>query len=44
MNYIELYKRAKIDLAVSHRDDILKFSTLQYFEEYIYPDTNKDIN
>ena len=44
INYIELYKRAKVDLTVSHRDDILKFSTLQYFEEYIYPDINKDTN
>lgn len=35
INYIELYKRAKVDLTVDHRDDILKFSTLQYFEEYI---------
>ena len=45
INYIELYKRAKVDLTVSHRDDILKFSTLQYFEEYIYSDeNNKDTN
>ena len=45
INYIELYKRAKVDLTVSHRDDILKFSTLQYFEEYIYLDeSNKDTN
>ena len=42
---VELYKRAKVDLTVSHRDDILKFSTLQYFEEYIYSDeSNKDTN
>ena len=43
-NYIDLYKRAKIDLTVNHRDNILEFSTLQYFEEYIYPDTNKGTN
>lgn len=42
--YIDLYKRAKIDPTVNHRDNILEFSTLQYFEEYIYPDTNKDTN
>lgn len=35
-SYIELYKKAKSDKTVSHRDDILKFSTLQYFEEYIF--------
>lgn len=35
-SYIELYKQAKIDKSVDHRDDILKFSTLQYFEKYIY--------
>lgn len=35
LNYIKLYKQAKIDDTVSHREDILKFSTLQYFEEYI---------
>ena len=34
--YIELYKQAKIDESVDHREEILKFSTLQYFEEYIY--------
>lgn len=42
INYIELYKRAKVDLTVSHRDDILIFSTLQYFEEYIYSNENKE--
>lgn len=36
MEYIELYKKAKVDETVSHRENILKFSTLQYFEEYIY--------
>jgi protein AbiQ len=44
LDYIELYKRAKIDKTVDHREDILAFSTLQYFEEYIYSDTNKDTN
>ncbi len=34
-NYIELYKRAKNDESVKHRKEILEFSTLQYFEEYI---------
>lgn len=36
MEYIELYKQAKTDKTISHREDILNFSTLQYFEEYIY--------
>lgn len=36
-NYVELYKQAKIDETVNHREEILAFSTLQYFEEYIYP-------
>lgn len=41
--YIELYKQAKIDDTVDHRVEILAFSTLQYFEEYIYnEDQNKD--
>lgn len=46
LEYVELYKQAKIDDTVSHREDILKFSTLQYFEEYIYPVTadNNDNN
>lgn len=35
--YIELYKSAKIDDTVNHREEILAFSTLQYFEQYIYP-------
>jgi len=35
--YVELYKQAKVDKTVDHREDILRFSTLQYFEEYIYP-------
>ncbi|NBI91495.1 hypothetical protein D3Z45_13180 [Lachnospiraceae bacterium] len=34
--YIELYKQAKIDESIDHREEILKFSTLQYFEKYIY--------
>lgn len=34
-NYIDLYKQAKEDETVKHRDKILEFSTLQYFEEYI---------
>lgn len=42
ISYIELYKRAKVDATVDHREDILNFSTLQYFEEYIYLDQNKD--
>lgn len=33
--YIELYKKAKNGEEVSHREDILSFSSLQYFEEYI---------
>lgn len=40
-DYVELYKQAKIDENVKHRDKILKFSTLQYFEEYIHNDVNK---
>lgn len=44
MNYIELYKQAKVDMTVNHREDILNFSTLQYFEEYIYTDIEKDID
>lgn len=41
--YIELYKQAKIDDTVDHREEILAFSTLQYFEEYIYNEyQNKD--
>lgn len=35
--YVELYKQAKVDKSIDHREEILKFSTLQYFEEYIYP-------
>lgn len=43
--YIELYKQAKIDDTVDHRAEILAFSTLQYFEEYIYNEyQNKDTN
>ena len=41
MEYIELYKKAKIDTTVAHRDKILAFSTLQYFENYIYPQDNE---
>ena len=33
--YIDLYKTAKTDETVSHREHILNFSTLQYFEDYI---------
>ena len=33
--YIELYKRAKIDINLPHRNDILQYSTLQYFENDI---------
>jgi len=44
ISYIELYKRAKVDATVDHREDILNFSTLQYFEKYIYLDQNKDTN
>lgn len=42
--YIELYKQAKIDESIDHREEILKFSTLQYFEEYIFnsDDSKKD--
>ena len=35
MDYIELYKQAKTDKTIPHRENILKFSTLQYFEEYL---------
>ena len=35
-DYIKLYKQAKIDETVPYRDYILQFSTLQYFEQYIY--------
>ena len=34
-NYIELYKKAKSDLTIPYRNEILKFSTLQYFEDKI---------
>lgn len=33
--YIELYKKAKNGEEIAHREDILSFSSLQYFEEYI---------
>lgn len=33
--YIELYKKAKNGEEIAHREDILNFSSLQYFEEYI---------
>lgn len=33
--YIELYKKAKSGEEIAHREDILSFSSLQYFEEYI---------
>lgn len=39
--YIELYKQAKIDETVDHREEILAFSTLQYFEDYIYTNEEK---
>ncbi len=39
-DYIELYKKAKIDETIPYRDMILNFSTLQYFEKYIYPKTD----
>lgn len=42
MAYIELYKQAKIDNTIDHRNEILSFSTLQYFEEYIYPNKEQD--
>jgi len=35
LKYIDLYKKAKKDKSIPHREDILKFSTLQYFEAYI---------
>lgn len=38
--YVELYKQAKTDKTVDHREEILKYSTLQYFESYI---ENKDV-
>lgn len=41
LEYIELYKQAKIDDTIPHRDKILKFSTLQYFEDYIYSSDEK---
>ena len=43
-SYIELYKRAKIDDTVPHREKISKYSSLQYFEESILKDTLKDSN
>ena len=39
-SYIELYKRAKTDDTVPHREKILKYSSLQYFEEYILKDSD----
>ena len=45
LDYVNLYKQAKIDQNINHREDILRFSTLQYFEEYIYNNNeNKDTN
>ncbi|MBE5974966.1 MAG: hypothetical protein E7251_10260 [Paenibacillaceae bacterium] len=34
-DYIDLYKKAKSDDKIPHRDKILNYSTLQYFEDYI---------
>jgi len=42
-DYIELYNRAKIDETIPHRDDILKYSTLQYFEEYLTNEKGTEI-
>lgn len=36
LEYIDLYKKAKSDENVPHREKILNYSSLQYFEEYIY--------
>ena len=33
--YVQLYKAAKQDENFEHREEILKFSSLQYFEDYI---------
>ncbi len=35
-DYIDLYKRAKNGENISHKDDILKYSSLQYFENYLF--------
>jgi hypothetical protein len=34
--YIFDYKKAKANLTNKHNEDFCKYSTLQYFEEYIY--------
>ena len=39
---IEDYKKAKADLSQEHNREYCSFSSLQYFEQYIYPDQNKD--
>lgn len=30
------YKKAKLNINIKHNEEYCKFSTLQYFEEYIY--------
>ena len=34
--YISAYKDAKVDLSNKHNEEFCKYSTLQYFEGYIY--------
>lgn len=38
---IENYKKAKADISKKHNADYCSYSTLQYFEEYIYTETEK---
>ncbi|MCF0157522.1 MAG: hypothetical protein HUJ83_03295 [Veillonella sp.] len=35
ISYIKLYKKAKLDLTKNHNKQLVEYSTLQYFEEYI---------
>lgn len=42
--YIKLYKKAKTDITVPHREDILEYSSLQYFEEFLYESDKKELN
>lgn len=34
--YVALYKRAKNGEEIPHKEDILLYSSLQYFEEYLF--------
>ena len=36
IGYIKKYKKAKTNLSIPRNERLVRFSTLQYFEEYIY--------